>query len=203
MTKLAKWIKDRYGFRLVIFTGKYGSIIVNITMLASIILTFVYLWSKVDRVDEIVIKDVFGTFATVFGVLLSLLGVFIIPRYDNYNKDIMSSLDSEDDRYYRSFVNERTEYIKKFLSVMFSITGALIGSIFMLFASKIIVSTEFGVMIIFFSMLFSIITIYITFLFIVSCFPTRVTSFRSDCRPVASWFQFWKWVEWKQFFIYI
>lgn len=213
INKIYEKLKDMYMFRRTIYIAKYGSTFINLFMLTSIILIFIYLWTKVDKIDELIVKDVFGILATVFGALLSLLGVFVIPRYDAYNKDINDALmgtKSSDiiirklsNRHYRSFVNERTEYIKKFLFVMFLIMCVFIGSIFVLLTSRFIINTEFGILIIFSSILFSIITIFIMFLFIISCFPTRIETFKNDGMPIARWFQFWKWVEWIQFSIYI
>ena len=101
----------------------------------------------------------------------------------------------------KALKNEQIEYIRKFFFTAFLVFLALIYSILILPFSKalinsnILINLNFGIMVVFFGVIFSIIVISIIFLFLVSSFLKAPEPFRSDAQPKSKWYQFWKWVR--------
>lgn len=179
-------------------------------------------------IDENTIHVIFSTLATIFGTFLGLLSVFVVFKYGAYEKDINNTYNriieyenrvNEAKRkgnqelandwqrfldnhriHHKSLKNEQVEYIKKFLFTSFLITLVLIFSILILPFSKILINLNFGIMVMFFGVAFSIFVIFILFLFIMSSFPAKLKVFRRDAQPKSKWYQFWKWVRWDLLF---
>ena len=177
---------------------------------------------------------IFSTIATIFGAFLGLLGVFVVFKFEAYEKKMNNAYNRileyenkvieakrEENQelannwqkfldngriYHKALKNERVEYIKKFLFTASLITFVLIFSILMLSFSKmlinlnILINLNFGIMVVFFGVAFSIVVILIIFLFIISSFPVVSIQFRNDAQPKSKWYQFWKWVRWDLLF---
>lgn len=101
----------------------------------------------------------------------------------------------------KALKNEQMEYIRKFFFTAFLVTCVLICSIIILPFSKtlinssILINLNFGVVVVFFGVTFSIFVIFIIFLFLVSSFLKAPEPFRSDAQPKSKWYQFWKWIR--------
>ncbi len=195
-----------------------------ISMIILVIIIFIYLYlSTKTCISDDTIRNIYSTLAAIFGQSLALIGIFVVFRYEIYDKKIAdlsvsiqyyaNSIDiarGDTERVrrlnipYKDLLNESTFYRNEQteLTKRFGLTGTLtiivfIFSLYILSIYKILIDI-FGYEIVFLGVAFSIVVLYIIFLFIISSFQ-QLNITRIDGRPLARWYQIWKWIDWRRF----
>jgi len=203
---------------------RYKPTFISMIILVIIIFIYIYLSTKTCITDENTIRNIYSTLAAIFGQSLALIGIFVVFRYEIYDKKITdlsgfihnyaNKIDIANRRgdtekvreyniHYEDLLNERTFYFNEQTELIkrFGLTGSLtiivfIFSLYMLSIYKILIDI-FGYEIVFLGVAFSIFVLYIIFLFIISSFQ-QLNITRIDGRPLARWYQIWKWIDWRR-----
>ncbi len=67
---------------------RYKPTFISMIILVIVIFIYLYLSTKTCITDENTIRDIYSTLAAIFGQSLALIGIFVVFRYEIYDKKI-------------------------------------------------------------------------------------------------------------------